>query len=93
MKTVACTELKNRLGACLKIVKAGETIEVTDRGKVIARILPVAPGGQEARLRLMSLLAAKGHVRLGNGRLDLGHRPAKMRPGKTAAEMISEDRR
>ncbi len=47
MKTVGSRELKNRLGRYLGLVRKGETIIVTDRGKPVARI--VAPRPEPAK--------------------------------------------
>lgn len=41
--TVGTRELKNRLSECLRYVKAGETIIVTERGQPIGQIVPVPP--------------------------------------------------
>ncbi|MGH7857687.1 MAG: type II toxin-antitoxin system Phd/YefM family antitoxin [Candidatus Binatia bacterium] len=38
MKAVAVKELKNRLSAYLREVAGGETVLVTDRGKVVAEL-------------------------------------------------------
>lgn len=38
MKAVAVKELKNRLSAYLREVKAGEIVLVTDRGQVVAEL-------------------------------------------------------
>jgi prevent-host-death family protein len=57
---VGCRELKTRLGAYMRRVKAGATIIVTERGQPIAELRPVAVGaGLEERL---SQLAARGLV-------------------------------
>jgi prevent-host-death family protein len=40
MKAVGIRELKNRLSEYLRYVRAGEAVFVTDRGEVIAEILP-----------------------------------------------------
>jgi prevent-host-death family protein len=39
--TVGTRELKNKLSAYLRRVKAGQTIIITERGKAIGQILPV----------------------------------------------------
>ncbi len=41
MKTVGVRELKKNLSEALREVEAGEIIEVTNRGRVIARVVPV----------------------------------------------------
>ena len=42
MKQVRISELKSRLSAHLRAVEAGETIEVMDRQRGMARIVPIA---------------------------------------------------
>jgi prevent-host-death family protein len=57
---VGCRELKTRLGTYMRHVKAGATIIVTERGRPIAELRPVAAGaGLEERLYQ---LAARGLV-------------------------------
>jgi len=57
---VGCRELKTRLGAYMRRVKAGATIIVTERGQPIAELRPIAAGtGLEERLYQ---LAARGLV-------------------------------
>jgi prevent-host-death family protein len=40
VQTVGIKTLKNKLSAYLRIVAAGETVQVTDRGRVVAEIVP-----------------------------------------------------
>jgi antitoxin (DNA-binding transcriptional repressor) of toxin-antitoxin stability system len=48
---VGCRELKTRLGANLRRVKAGATFLVTERGQPIAELRPLAlDGGLEGQL-------------------------------------------
>jgi prevent-host-death family protein len=42
MKRVSVTDLKNRLSEFLRLVKAGETVEIMERNVPIARIEPLA---------------------------------------------------
>ena len=42
-KTVGIRELKARLSACVRQVKAGDTVVITERGKPVARIVPLSP--------------------------------------------------
>ena len=43
MTQVGVRELKQNASAVLRRVKAGETIEVTDRGQPVARLVPIRP--------------------------------------------------
>ncbi len=44
MTTTSISELKARLSAYLDIVRQGDEVLVTDRGRVIARLAPVSGG-------------------------------------------------
>jgi prevent-host-death family protein len=47
METVGIRELKNRLGYYLRAIRQGRAFVVTDRGKPVARLVPVVPSGEE----------------------------------------------
>ena len=89
---VGARELKNHLGHYLRQVKAGETVHVTDRGKIVAELKPSPPakGADEAALRR---LAAEGAITLGGGRHEDIAPYAVRRPKKLTSRMIIDDRR
>lgn len=43
MESVGVRELKNRLGYYLRAIRQGKSFVVTDRGKPVARLVPVGP--------------------------------------------------
>ena len=89
---IGTRELKNSLSVHLRRVRGGETIYVTDRGKPIARISPIAADpSREAELLL--LLAADGLITQGDGKYR-DFKPARPRRagGKLASRMIIDDR-
>jgi prevent-host-death family protein len=43
MKTTTVRELRNNYAKVLKWVSKGEEVEVTRRGKAVAKVVPVAP--------------------------------------------------
>lgn len=53
MGTVSVRELSHDTSGTLRRVKAGETVEITERGKVIGRIVP-AGSGEDLRARLIA---------------------------------------
>jgi len=63
MKEVNVTELRNNLPAYLGMVRAGEELLLTSRGKKIARLTPVADGRSEAKEMLAIL---RGKCRIGD---------------------------
>ncbi len=62
-RKVNVTELRQNLPAYLVEVQKGKEIEVTSRGRVIARIVAGGDPQQEARERL---LAMRKHCRVGD---------------------------
>ena len=93
MKRATVTETKNRLSALLAEVKAGETIEITDRGIPVARLEPVAQRGDDDEARLARLERA-GLITRGKGKIDMD---LIMSPppdlGGGGVEVIIEERR
>jgi len=67
MKTAAVSELKARLSEYLSHVKAGMEVLVTERGKPVARLMPVS---RTKNLKeSLVLMEKQGLIRLGPGKL------------------------
>lgn len=70
MPTAAVSELKARLSEYLQKVRGGAEVLITDRGKPVARLVPIS--------RLKNLkeslvkMEKRGLIRLGSGRLSKG---------------------
>jgi|WetSurMetagenome_2_1015567.scaffolds.fasta_scaffold1146765_1 prevent-host-death family protein len=65
MKTAPVSEIKARLSEYLSRVKAGDEVTITERGKAVARIVPIHPR-QRPRASLAGM-EKKGLIRLGSG--------------------------
>ncbi|MEV5833885.1 hypothetical protein [Nocardia sp. NPDC052112] len=52
MTAIPIRELSHHTARCLALVKAGETIDITERGTIIGRIVPVDPE-RDVRARLL----------------------------------------
>ena len=66
MERIGVRELRQHASRYLDKVKAGETVEVTDRGQLVALLVPPAPG-VTARERLIAggvLMPASGPLHL-----------------------------
>lgn len=61
MTTASISELKARLSAYLEIVRRGDEVLVTDRGRVVARLAPITGEGLAASRR--DLLIRSGRMR------------------------------
>ncbi len=68
MKSASVSRLKATLSACLAWVKAGEEVVVTERGKPIAKIVPLSRNASTQFSRLAALERA-GLVKIGSERL------------------------
>jgi prevent-host-death family protein len=74
MASVGVRELRQRASELLRRVAAGETIEVTDRGRPVALLSPIPETGPLERLR------AGGEVSSATG--DLNDLPPPLSPGR-----------
>ena len=91
-RRVGIRELKSRLSECVREVKTGETIIVTERGRAVARIIPDAtPDAASLRERLEAL-ARTGAILWNGRRLPRARPVARMRGKRTAADILIENR-
>jgi prevent-host-death family protein len=67
MKTAAVSELKARLSEYLNQVKAGMEVLITDRGKPVARLVPISRSKDHKES--LSRMEKQGLIRLGSGKL------------------------
>ena len=64
MKSASVSKLKATLSACLAWVKAGEEVVVTERGKPIAKLVPLSPD-DTVRTSYLTALERAGLVKIG----------------------------
>jgi len=87
--TVGIRELKNRLSFYLEKVKAGEKVAVTDRGFVVAYVVPAAAASElEGLLRLVR----EDRALWAGGKPAGAASPAGVR-GKAVSGIVIEERR
>lgn len=94
MKTMPISQLKATLSEQLTRVKAGEEVVITERGKPIAKIVPLS--GEKIGLSAhVAELAKSGLIRLGSGKVRKNfwklHRPEDKRD--RALKALLDDRR
>ena len=87
-KRIGIRELKSTLSECVREVKAGRTIVVTDHGHPVARIIPegVSLGERVEALRRTGAIAWSGR------RLRPAKPAVKVRGTKTVADLVVENR-
>jgi len=92
MVTAGIKELKNQLSRYIALVKKGDDVLITERGRVIARV--VKEDSRRSSLRkAMQALVLKGQVVLPTREINRDiPAPVKL-PGKEVSEMVLEDRR
>lgn len=93
MDRVGVRELKQNASAVLRRVTAGEVLEVTDRGRPVALLVPIR---QEGSVR--DRLIAGGQLTPGSGRWEDLPPPIRLpkgsrRPSEVLAEMREDDER
>ena len=94
MKSVGLRELKNKLSEYVREVKSGEAVLVTDRGEVVAELVPPGQGGEEHGVPAgLVALARRGQVTLGLPK-NAGVYPKLPRRLKrySAADLLNEER-
>ncbi|MEW6302909.1 MAG: type II toxin-antitoxin system prevent-host-death family antitoxin [Verrucomicrobiota bacterium] len=80
MKTVTVEEAENNFSAVLRLVRAGEEVEVTSRKKAVAKIVPV--GKKRRKYDWAGTFAKVDEI--------YGGKPA---PGKPGSQIVIEGRR
>ena len=87
MNQVGVRELRRQASAILRRVAAGETVEVTDRGRPVAILLKMMPAG-------LLRLEREGIIRPADGDLlrvaPIGLPPGAQRPSKLVSEGRAE---
>jgi len=94
MQTVGVRELKNRLTRYLALIKEGERVVVTHRGKPVAVLGPVEglDGRKPSKAEQLAALARRGLITLPQGTPDLRTRPVAIR-GEPISRTLIRDRR
>lgn len=84
---VGMRELSQRTAKVLALVRKGGTVEVTDRGRVVARIVPAADDRYEQ-------LVAAGLIRRARQPFDVSSLPEPVAntSGRTTEELLAEVR-
>jgi prevent-host-death family protein len=85
MERVGVRELRRQASVILRRVAAGETVEVTDRGRPVAVLVPAMPSG-------LARLEREGMLRPAQADL-VELRPIRLPPGAAApSTLVSEGR-
>ena len=88
-RTIGIRELKSKLSECVRDVKMGRTVVVTEHGRRVARLVPEAPSVDE---RLETLKNA-GTILWSGRRLGPTKPDVRVRGKRTVADIVVENRR
>ena len=93
MKHVGLRELKNRLSEYVRLVRAGEHVQITDRGQAVAELVSALPAKGRSAAEALADLERRGLVRppIAKGRARYPRLPRIAPPG-TAQRLLDEDR-
>lgn len=94
MLRAAISELKTHLSAFMAKVRAGEELVVTDRGRPVAKIVPI-PAGEIRVPAHLALLERAGGIKMGTGKLPPGFWDAPRSSdadGRAVAALLEERR-
>ena len=91
MSSISVSQLKARLSECLRLVRGGNTLVVTDRGTPVAIVSPLPPGENESA---MASLIERGLVALPLKSLpeDFWARPRPTDPEGLGLKAVLEER-
>ncbi len=89
MIAIGIRHLKNRLSFYLKQVERGRAVQVTERGRKVALIIPIPQDASEATLWE---LATSGRAAWAGGKPQGARRPIVVK-GPSVAHAVIEDRR
>lgn len=96
MRAVGIRELKSRLSHYVRLVEAGESVLVTDRGTVVAELRPPgsAPASEVDPVRAsLTALARAGRASVGASHEPELYQPRRRAvPQGTASELLHEER-
>jgi prevent-host-death family protein len=96
VKTVGVRDLKNKLSEYLRRVRLGETVLVTDRGEVVAELMPPGQGQRDPSVpEGLHALAKRGLLTLGAPAATDLYPALTRKPGerrRSVAEWLDEER-
>ena len=88
-------ELKTHLSRYVQEVKDGDEILVSERGRIVAKLVPIEPQSETARLQnLLLKLSAEGRIILPRIHEKAARRPRRKKvKGSPFSDAVLEDRR
>jgi len=92
MLTAGIKELKNQLSRYIGLVKKGDDVLITERGRVIARIIKEDTSSSSLRQALQPLML-KGQISMPTREIQRDIPKPLELPGRAVSDIVLEDRR
>lgn len=93
MKSVGIRDLKNKLSEYIREVRSGEAVLVTDRGEVVAELIPPGPGDERGVPSALLTLARRGYITLGvSNDASVYPKLSRLVGRRRAVDLLSEER-
>jgi prevent-host-death family protein len=93
MKSVGLRELKNRLAEYVREVRSGEGVLVTDRGEVVAELIPPGEAAGSGAPSGLVALAKSGRLTLGAENAGAVYpKLSRLLKRRRAAELLDQER-
>ena len=92
MLTAGIKELKNQLSRYIGLVKKGDDVLITERGRVIARIIKEDSGRSSLRQALQPLML-KAQISMPTREIQRDIPKPLELPGRAVSDIVLEDRR
>jgi prevent-host-death family protein len=90
--TAGIREFKNHLSRYIRMIEAGERVEITVHGRIVAELVPASSPGDSKPSNIERLIAA-GVISVPTESGDPLDHPSQIRlPRGTAASLIDDDR-
>ena len=87
-RRIGIRELKAKLSECIREVREGQTIVVTQRGRAVARLIPDATSVRDR----LAALKSSGGIQWSGRRLIRTRPVARARGKRTVADLVGENR-
>lgn len=62
MKTATVADLRNRFPSVYRWIEEGETVELTKRGRVVARLVPAPPPAKPPKAKMPDFAAMRREI-------------------------------
>lgn len=93
MDRVGIRELKSHLSSHLKRVRAGRPVMVTERGRAIATLTPIATAAEPPELEWARRMVETGRAQWAGGKPQGAGESVTLTSGPTLSDTVLEDRR